>query len=123
MQNLQVTPLSPGNPGFEVMAEQAAGKVNWVVSTEGELLTTPALPGVTHAATAGGADVLGAGAAQVATGGGQTVVFDVTAQSGHYMAGGSAAQREAVVQTGVSASPASLPCCQILLGSWSTQNS
>jgi hypothetical protein len=71
------------------------------VTTDGELLTTPALEGVTHAATAGGADVIGAGTAQVATGGGQTLVFDITAQSGHYLNGASAAQSQAVVQTGV----------------------
>jgi hypothetical protein len=79
MENLQVTPLSPGDPGFVSMAERAAGKINWTVTADGELLTTPALEGVTHAATAGGADVLGAGTAQVATGGGQTIVFDITA--------------------------------------------
>jgi len=103
MNGLGVTPLSPADPGFASAAEQAGGQINWTLSTNGELLTTPALDGVTHAATAGGADVMGAGTAQVATGGGQTVVFDVTAQSGHYMNGASAAQSEGAAAAGASA--------------------
>ncbi len=43
MKGLGVTPLSAGNPGFAAMAEQAAGQINWVVTTEGELLAAPAL--------------------------------------------------------------------------------
>ena len=103
MNGMGVTPLSPGAPGFAASAEQAAGQVNWILGTNGELLTTPALDGITHAATAGGADVLGAGTAQVATGGGQTVVFDITAQSGHYMNGATAAQSEGAIDAGAAA--------------------
>jgi hypothetical protein len=103
MNELGVTPLSPGAPGFAASAEQAAGQINWTLSADGELLTTPALDGVTHAATAGGADVMGAGTAQVATGGGQTMIFDITAQSGHYMNGATAAQSQGAVEAGSSA--------------------
>ncbi len=103
MESLGVTPLSPGTAGFEAAAEQGAGQINWTLSTQGELLTTPALEGVTHAATAGGVDVLGAGTAQVASGGGQTMIFDITAQSGHYMNGATAAQSESAIQAGVAA--------------------
>jgi hypothetical protein len=35
----------PGNPGFESMAEQAANKIYWIMTTDGELLTTPAPEG------------------------------------------------------------------------------
>jgi RHS repeat-associated protein len=59
MESLGVTPLSPGSPGFTSMAELGQGQVNWTVSVNGELMTTPAMEGITHAATAGGADVLG----------------------------------------------------------------
>jgi hypothetical protein len=103
MNELGVTPLSPGSPGFTAAAEQAGGEINWVVTTEGELLTTPALEGVSHAATAGGLDVLGAGTAQVGTAGGQTAVYDITAASGHYMNGASAAQSQAAIDVGTSA--------------------
>jgi len=103
MKSLQVTPLSPGDPGFMEAAERAGGQINWTLSTDGELLTTPALDGVTHAATAGGADLEAAGTAQVASGGGQTVAFDITAQSGHYMEGATAAQSNAAVASGASA--------------------
>lgn len=103
MGGLGVTPLSPAAPGFASFAEQAAGQINWTLSTSGELLTAPALEGVTHAAIANGGNVLGAGTAQVATGGGQTVVFDITAQSGHYMNGASAAQSQAAIDAGTSA--------------------
>jgi RHS repeat-associated protein len=103
LSNLGITPISPGDPNFAAIAEQAAGKINWTLSTDGQLLTTPALDGVTHAATAGGSDVLGAGTAQVATGGGETIVFDVTAQSGHYLNGATAAQSESAIEAGISA--------------------
>ena len=98
-----VEPMSPASSEFTAMAEQAGGKVNWIVNANGELLTTPAVEGVTHAATAGGADVLGAGTAQVASAQGQTAIFDVTAQSGHYLNGATAAQSEGVIQTGIRA--------------------
>jgi trimeric autotransporter adhesin len=98
-----ITPQSPTSPGFGELPEAAAGKINWTLSTDGELLTTPAVDGVTHAATAGGADVMGAGTAQVTTAGGQASVFDITAQSGHYMNGASAAQSEGAVGAGAAA--------------------
>ena len=100
MKSLQVTPLSPGDPGFTAAAERAGGQINWTLSADGELLTTPALQNVTHAATAGGADVTAAGTAQVAGEGETTMIFDITANSGHYMNGASAAQSEAAVAAG-----------------------
>ncbi len=103
MESLGVSPMSPGSPGFSSMAELGQGQVNWTLSANGELMTTPAMEGITHAATAGGADVLGAGTAQVASGEGQTMIFDITAQSGHYMNGASAAQSESVIQAGAAA--------------------
>lgn len=100
MESLGVTPLSPGDPGFTAAAERAGGEINWTLSADGELLTTPALDGVTHAATAGGVDVTAAGTAQVASADGETMIIEITANSGHYMNGASAAQSETAVAAG-----------------------
>jgi hypothetical protein len=102
MNELGVTPLSPGDPAFLAAAEQAGGQFNWVVTTSGELLTTPAIEGVSHAATAGGADVAGAGMGRVIDLAGETAVR-LDGASGHYLNGASAEQTQAAITAGKAA--------------------
>lgn len=104
MEELGIAPVGPGTPEFAALAE-AGETVMWVAPTEGGIFVAPLTEGLTHAALANGAEVFGAGTAQLAIGAnGIPVVFDITALSGHYLGAlATAEETAAAIEAGTAA--------------------
>ena len=102
LRNNRIVPFT----GRELVewARSGGGRIIWVVTSAGRLLAAPVAANVTHAAIAGGESVLAAGEAEVfGAGAAETLVTSISAKSGHYLFGASAAQSQAAVQAGRSA--------------------
>jgi RHS repeat-associated protein len=97
-ERLGVTPMRPGDPGFDELVN--SGRVKWAVNENGELLFIPHTVGdteIAHSVLTGGNPVLAAGEADIAGAGSTFIATDVTRQSGHFQ------PSEGSLDTGVAA--------------------
>jgi hypothetical protein len=94
--------IVPGTPEFTALAE-AGERVIWVAPEGGGILVAPVTDGITHAALANGANVVGAGEAElILSEEGTAAILEITAQSGHYLGALAAAEEsEAAIAAGV----------------------
>jgi RHS repeat-associated protein len=99
MENAGAGPISPGSAGFPELAN--SGTMNWAVTESGDLFVGSGE--FSHAAIAGGQNVLGAGTADVAVGEGQAFGLHIDAMSGHYLNGATAAQTAQALAAGIKA--------------------
>lgn len=99
MESAGASPMTPDSAGFSDLAN--SGTMNWAVTENGDLLVGSG--DFSHAAIAGGQDVLGAGTADVAVGEGQAFGLQIDAMSGHYLNGATAAQSAQALAAGKAA--------------------
>lgn len=97
-ERLGVTPMRPGDPGFEELVN--SGRVKWAVNEQGELLFIPhTVDGeeIAHSVLTGGQPVMAAGEAEIVAAGETMIATDVNRHSGHFQ------PSEGSLDTGVTA--------------------
>ncbi|MFC0529781.1 polymorphic toxin-type HINT domain-containing protein [Phytohabitans kaempferiae] len=84
--SLGVRPVSPGQPGFDQAINE--GRVKWAITMDGLIVVMPKVvqaEEISHPALTRGANVLAAGEAEIAGGGGLYIGVEITNHSGHFM--------------------------------------